>query len=989
MNQIGLPKQKLFFGFSFVWTGLLILFLGWSVFSEFQEMHESARIEVRAYYNGVTTFRSWVAGHGGVYAPITRDNPPNPMLDNIDERDIETPSGKKLTLVNPAYMTRQLSNNMLGKISIDVNLTSLIPLNEVNTPDPWERAALEAFEQGESEISEVNQINGQSYMRIIKPLLVESSCLVCHARQGYKIGDIRGGLSISVPMASHQAIARVHTNNMTIALFCIWVIGLFTIRRASTVLLASQKNLEASHKNLVKNEARLSEAQQIAHLGSWEWDINKNALYWSDETYRIFGLPVNSIEPTFESFMKQVHPEDRNVVQENVEASLQSVSTFYEVRHRILLPGGEEKMVYERGKVFFDESSSASRMVGTVLDVSKEWLAEKEQQRANDVEQLLNTLSLLSLQPLDLSLFLSEALKIIIESALIPVKFDKAVIYLINNENKDEFHIEAHYNLSDEEISQYHYISSNEEPGLTLLKHEEVLYIPRVLPSHQIPVDTLLNSGLFFAPLLEHRKNIGVIAFKVEADYSGTEADKTLIRRVANVLSLGISRRIAEQEKQYEAFHDVLTGLPNRRYINDRLSKDIGLATRRKYRSAILFLGLDRFKKINDALGHEIGDSVLKEASVRIKNCLRNEDTVARMGGDEFIVLLSDLPGSEAKVASKASRVSEKIRLSLSSPFIIESKTLHLTVSIGISLYPVLNVNADDLIRNADTSMYKAKQDGRNAICFFDPSMQKEATDRLEMESDLRAALTNNEFSLVYQPQINQSGQIIGAEALIRWKHPKRGFVSPLDFISIAEEVGLIIPIGNWVMKEAMTQAKNIQAMSQPEDELLHMAINISQVQFKHHEFIDHVKQLIDETGVVPESIELEITESMLVENVEETIKKMNILKSIGINFSVDDFGTGYSSLSYLKQLPLDKLKIDQSFVRDVHKSSQDAAIIEAIISMAKHLKMDLIAEGVEVKEELDFLASKGCSKYQGYYFYKPMPGSDYQELVISRLKVD
>ena len=434
-------------------------------------------------------------------------------------------------------------------------------------------------------------------------------------------------------------------------------------------------------------------------------------------------------------------------------------------------------------------------------------------------------------------------------------------------------------------------------------------------------------------------------------------------------------RKQAEAHIEFQAHYDELTALPNRRLFLERLQQEVSRAKRHLQIGAVLFIDLDRFKTINDSLGHAVGDALLKDVAHRLRTCLRVEDTAARLGGDEFVVLLPELGDNVRKAVRSAQSAAEKIQGALSEPYTIEGQSLHTTPSTGITLYPVNAGSGEELLNQADIAMYRAKEQGRNAFQFFSPSMQTAANERLALENDLRAAIWGDELTLNYQPQVDASGVIVGAEALLRWQQPQRGIVSPANFIPIAEETGLIIPIGAWVLHAVCTQIKLCQEMATTNSKVStpHFAVNVSPRQFRQQGFVNVVTQTLEQTGADPRYLELELTEGMLIDDIEDTATKMQALSKMGVRLSIDDFGTGYSSLSYLKRLPLDVLKIDQSFVQDATYDSSDATIVEAIISMARHLELQVIAEGVESQEELTMLQAMGCSLYQGFLFFTPM----------------
>jgi diguanylate cyclase (GGDEF)-like protein/PAS domain S-box-containing protein len=419
----------------------------------------------------------------------------------------------------------------------------------------------------------------------------------------------------------------------------------------------------------------------------------------------------------------------------------------------------------------------------------------------------------------------------------------------------------------------------------------------------------------------------------------------------------------------HSAEHDFLTGLPNRLLLNDRIGQAIIMAQRSKRQVAVLFMDLDGFKHINDSLGHPIGDKLLQSIAKRLVNCVRAADTVSRQGGDEFIVLLSEVQGPEAAAA-----MANKILAAVAERHSIEPHELHITTSIGVSIYPDDGSDAETLIKNADTAMYQAKEAGRQSFQFFKPEMNARAVERQSLEEDLRRALERKEFVLLYQPKVNlRTGMIKGAEALVRWRHPARGLVAPLQFIPIAEESGLIVPIGRWVLGEACRQARAWADAGLP---VMTMAVNVSAVEFQDEGFLSGLFSILEQTRLDPGSLELELTESVLMKRVDATALILQTLRSKGVRLAIDDFGTGYSSLSYLRKFPIDTLKIDQSFVRQICSGGDDAAIVTAVISMARSLRKQVVAEGVETQAELDFLRKQDCDDAQGYLFSKPVPAA-------------
>ncbi len=431
------------------------------------------------------------------------------------------------------------------------------------------------------------------------------------------------------------------------------------------------------------------------------------------------------------------------------------------------------------------------------------------------------------------------------------------------------------------------------------------------------------------------------------------------------------ARKQAEAQIERLAFYDALTGLPNRRLLIDRLDQAVASSARRGCFGALLFIDLDNFKVLNDTRGHHMGDELLKQVALRLTECVRAIDTVARLGGDEFVVMLEDLGAAETEAAAQAEAIGKKILVVTNKQFVLGDQAHHSSPSIGITLFFNHQQSVDELLQRADLAMYQSKAAGRNTLRFFDPVMQAAASARAVLEIDLRQALQQQEFSLHYQPVVDEKGSTTGVEALLRWQHPQRGMVSPAEFIPVAEQAGLIIPLGQWVLQAACAQlvAWNGSVATRK----LTMAVNVSARQFRHPDFTEQLLDLLRVSGANPYRLKLELTESMLLSDFDDVIVKMGELRSIGVNFALDDFGTGYSSLSYLKRLPLDQLKIDQSFVRDVLTDSNDAAIARTILSLASSLDLSVVAEGVETAGQRDFLLKIGCKAFQGYFFGRPV----------------
>ena len=508
---------------------------------------------------------------------------------------------------------------------------------------------------------------------------------------------------------------------------------------------------------------------------------------------------------------------------------------------------------------------------------------------------------------------------------------------------------------------------------------------PRVLQSGRHGAEfyakmwqSINDTGLWQGEIWNRRKNgesylqhITITAVK--------ERDGIVTKYVGTFNDITKSKE-AEEEIQNLAFYDTLTRLPNRRLLMDRLQQALASSMRSGREGALLFIDLDNFKTLNDTLGHYIGDLLLQQVSRRLESCIREGDTVARLGGDEFVVMLEDLSEKDLEAAAQTKSVGEKILAVLNHPYQLDTHEYRNSSSIGATLFNDYKQSKDDLLRQADIAMYQAKKAGRNTLRFFDPQMQDNINARAILEGELRKALENQQFDLYYQIQMDSSHRPLGAEALTRWLHPERGLVLPDQFIHLAEETGLILPIGQWVLETACAQIKAWEQNALTRNLIL--AVNVSAKQFHQTDFVDQVQAAVRRHAINPIQLKLELTESMLLEKVEDTIVTMNALKEIGVRFSLDDFGTGYSSLQYLKRLPLHQLKIDQSFVRELASDSSDRAIVRTIIAMAHSLNLDVIAEGVETEGQRHLLLGKGCTHFQGYLFGKPVPIEQFEELL-------
>ena len=516
------------------------------------------------------------------------------------------------------------------------------------------------------------------------------------------------------------------------------------------------------------------------------------------------------------------------------------------------------------------------------------------------------------------------------------------------------------------------FLGSDEDARLLLGRSLVSLAAPNCRPQVQHVVDALAQGQPVISGEEEAQRQDGstvdVAVTRVAFTYRGEPAVQMVARDISE-------RKRLEKQLVEQATHDALTGLPNRSLLRERLAEEVAYAARHGHAVWVVFIDLDRFKFINDSLGHGVGDLLLKTVAARLDAATRESDTVARLGGDEFVLVLPDRERDRIP-ANMVRRLMDSLLL----PMTLEGRQLALTCSMGVAVFPSDSNAPESLIEKADIAMYRAKQQGRNNCQFFTAEMQEALQDRVRIESALRTALERNEFFLQYQPQVDAAThRIVGVETLLRWRHPELGIVMPDRFISLAEETGLIVPIGAWVLHTACLQARAWQQAGLP---ALRLAVNLSPRQFAQSDFVDSVAAVLADTGLAAQCLELELTESLVMADVGAAIDKLEVLKALGVQLSIDDFGTGYSSLAYLKRFPINELKIDRSFVRDIADDPDDAAIVLAIISLAHNLNLRVIAEGVETTEQIAYLQTHGCDELQGYYFSRPLPAAECTRLL-------
>jgi len=687
------------------------------------------------------------------------------------------------------------------------------------------------------------------------------------------------------------------------------------------------EELKLSHNKLSASEQQFRKLVQTQSAIVWRADpVTCGFLFVSDEAESILGYPVERWINEADFCKQHIHEDDREVLLVFRPTEIRNQNN-HEVEFRMIAADG--RCIWLRDYINLTvDNGEVTEIFGFIIDITKQKQAE---------EQL----------------------------RLAAITFESQQGIMITDK---DFRI-LQVNKAFTEItgfSQQKVLGKNPKI-LASGRHDKAYF--------QDFWKELTTNGQFEGEMWNRREN-GEIYAEWQT-ITAVKNDAGEVSHYVSVFSDITEKKETESRIHNMAFYDPLTCLPNRRLLLDRFDQELAIARRHGQFGAIIFLDLDHFKLLNDSQGHLVGDELLIQVAKRLASVVREEDTPARLGGDEFVVLMHANSESLTTVADHALIVAEKIKEILNKPFMLNQYQHHISPSIGITLFPDNDESPEVILQQADTAMYRSKASGRNAISFFHPSMQEAADLRLNMEQDLRAAIEDSRFILCYQPQVDSEGVVLGAEALIRWERRDKGILLPMAFIPVAEESSLILTIGRWVLLEACNQ---IKAWQHTGVNLPHVSVNVSSRQFRQQDFVEQVKHAIDSSGIAAHLLGIELTESVMIADINDTVAKMKALKALGISIAVDDFGTGCSSLMYLKQLPIDTLKIDQGFVRDILTDASDAVIVETIVSMAQHLELRVIAEGVETAEQLTFLKQRGCSVFQGYYFSHPLPAAEYAD---------
>ena len=722
------------------------------------------------------------------------------------------------------------------------------------------------------------------------------------------------------------------------------------------------------------SETRLEEAQRLAHLGSWNWDGVTETLTWSDELCRIYGVDPATHRPSFGDFIRRLPEQDRDAMVARFARAYEDKQSFHH-ETRVVRPDGEVRTLFDKVEVVLDARGEVIALAGACLDITARKRNELlEHDRARILELVAQDVALadilvLVLEALEhqrpdlrgsLTLWREQHIAGTIAPSM-PADYVGALHALLRSDDGRDFGLAA---VSGEPLLAG---DTATHPSWARMQAFRATY--GIQSCWSVPI--LSANGVV----------LGVLNLLGAAPRECSERDLRLLDSVSRLAAVAIEHRELTDKLAHQAQHDALTGLPNRSLFQDRLGQALAQAQRNDQKVAVMYMDLDRFKHVNDTLGHAPGDALLCQVAERLAGRVRASDTLARLGGDEFTVVLTELED-----ADDAIRAAQAIVEAMRQPFFLEGRELFITMSLGMSLYPEDGPDAASLMVNADVAMYRAKEVGRDNFQWFDAGMNTLARERMALESQLRYALPSGQLSLVYQPQCDADGTIFAFEALLRWQHPELGAVSPTRFIPIAEDSGLIVAMGEWALREACRQAAAWRLDGNPG---LRISVNVSVLQFNRADWVDTVRRALQDAQLAPEALELEITESLLLDGVRESAANLLQLRALGVGVAIDDFGTGYSSLSYLHKLPITKLKIDQSFVReigvDAARGGEDAPIVRTIIALAHNLGMSVVAEGVETEAQKQTLLRLGCEGLQGFLLYPPLEAEHAATLLQSR----
>ncbi len=905
-----------------LWSGFIAL-LG----VEQYRSHDSlvvamATAEAKGSYNKDLVYRRWVAKQGGVYVSVSEYTPPNPYL-ALPQRDITTTTGQQLTLINPAYMTRQVYQMAAEQYGSYGHITSLNPIRPENFADEWETSCLQAFHAGEVEISAEELINGESYLRYMRSMVTEESCLKCHADQDYKLGEVRGGISISVPLQKYREAQSALFELTVKQLIVLWALGMAFFLYFRRAVLCQIATIEDA-------QLRAEYSERKYHLIFDEMDIGFTLI---DLTTRKRVECNKHFAELAGSSPEQLIAQGQDLFSIKCGQKPADIPYYEYLRESagktisaaLTRSDGEIKTVEIQAQPISMEGQDF--LLCMVVDVTEHKMLERQSFRLRcAIDQC----------PVAVLLTDTNGAPIYVNSYFTA----KKGYTLADCQNPDNHFLPLAQALVKNNFTDLDGTTDN----LSWIEEREA----------QCKDGSTYWERITFSPVLDSDGQVSY--YLILGEDISAEKDSAL-------------------QFAFQATHDQLTGLGNRLLLQERVCQVMEQIQQSHQVAWLLMFDIDRFKVVNDSLGHETGDHLLKIIAQRLQKLVDPNDVAIRLGGDEFAIFVT-----ENVDLAQIKEFAHKVQSTVSAPMSINDYSIIVTASIGICSIPMQARNHEELIRFTDIAMYRAKENG-DCVCFYAEMMEDDVVEMMQIESELRAVLHNGGLEVYYQPKVNtKSKQIQGYEALLRWKHPQKGMISPAAFIPIAEQTGLIVEIGKWVLKNVCQQISSWQKAGLRVDPV---AVNLSAKEFENTSLLADIKAILASSGVDPKYLEFEITEGTIMRNPDMTIKIINEMKSLGFKVALDDFGTGYSSLNYLSRFPLDYLKIDRSFIDNLTQDDSADAVADSIVAIAHKLGMQAIAEGVETVEQLGFLDEIDCDFIQGYYFYRPMPASDLEALLL------
>ncbi|MDR3392746.1 MAG: EAL domain-containing protein [Sulfuriferula sp.] len=781
---------------------------------------------------------------------------------------------------------------------------------------------------------------------------------------------------------NNEKVAFILSAGIGTSLFLALITWLLVNGRSRALVIAAKMTRE-----LQESETRFRAMADSAPVLIWLSDRDGQCSWCNKGWLDFTGLSLD--EEIANGWLNSIHPEDVASRSKHYTASFDT-RTLFQLEYRLKRHDGEFRWMLESAIPRYDDQGRFAGYIGSCVDITERKQAEQDQIRLNRALRLLSNCNMALVHAQDEHKLLADICELIVQTG----GYMMAWVGYAEQDQAKTVRPVAQFGYEHGYLETVNIVWADTERGHgptgTAIRtgitevNQDYLANPRMRPWRDAAIQRGYQSSIAL-PMPGKKNMLGALTIYSRDTHAFGAEEVRLLEELASDLAFGIEtlrtraeREAAEEKLEFMAQHDPLTHLPNYLLLRDRFDLAIAAAGREGSKVGMLFLDLDNFKHINDSLGHNFGDRVLLQVVERLKNCIQDTDTISRQGGDEFVVLLSGMHD-----VTGVGEIAQKIIDAFADVFVIDGYSVSTSFSVGISLFPDDGMEFDTLLKRADTALYQAKDSGRNAYRFYAKKMNTDAVEQMQMQGQLRNAVKQQEFILYYQPQVDiASGRIIGAEALVRWQHPEMGLIPPGKFIPLAERSGLIIPLGEWILYEACRQAMVWQKNGLPD---LVVAVNLSAIQFKRGNLLDTVADALKQSGLPAHCLELELTESILLQDIDVTLKMLQELKRMGVKLSIDDFGTGYSSLSYLKQLAVDKIKIDQSFVRDLANDQDDGAIVKAIIQLGHTLQLTVIAEGVETDEQLAFLRNNGCDEIQGYLFSCPVPAAQFVSLFPTR----